>query len=128
MAVEVGVFEGPRRIALPVEHVTFALWKQPARWATAFVESPELNVRVCVHKAVLYNYVVIPKCEILAAVHEHTGTHTHTHTVPLAGYDVIAEDEILPPLTLEMIWTVERNIHQWASSIDRRWANQCLHD
>lgn len=68
---------------------------------------------VCVHKAVLYNYVVIPKYEILAS-------HTHTHSVPLAGYDVIAEDEILALFTLEMILTVERNIHQRASSIDRR--------
>lgn len=32
--------------------------------------------------------------------------------IPLAGYDVIAEDEILALFTLEMILTVECNIHQ----------------
>lgn len=38
--------------------------------------------------------------------------HTHAQSAPLSGYDVIAEDEILALFTLEMILTVERNIHQ----------------
>lgn len=66
-------------------------------------------MHVCLHKAILCNYIVIPNYEILAAVR----THTHTHIVlPLSGNDVIAEDEILALFTLEMILTVERNIHQ----------------
>lgn len=79
---------------------------------------PLLKARnpVCmsVHKAVLYNYVVILKYEILATVHVRTHTHIHTHTLSaaLAAYDVITGDEILALFTLEMILTVERNIHQ----------------
>lgn len=61
------------------------------------------------HHTVLCNYVVIPKYEILAAV--HVRAHRHTHTVPLASC-VIGEDEILALFTLEMILTVECIIHQ----------------
>ena len=63
--------------------------------------------------------LLFPNCEILDAALTLSG--------PLAA-NVIAEDETLALFTLEMILTVERNIHQPASSIDRRWANQCLHD
>lgn len=54
-------------------------------------------------------------------------THTHLRCVYLA-YDVSVEDEILALFTLEVILTVERNINQWASGTDSRWANQCLRD
>lgn len=78
--------------------------------------SPLLKARdpfcVSVHKAVLYNYVVILKYEILVTVHVRTHTHTHTLSAALAAYDVITGDEILALFTLEMILTVERNIHQ----------------
>lgn len=62
-------------------------------------------------RAIPFNYVFVAKYEMLAPV--CVCTHTHTRSPPpSAGYDVIAEDEILALLTLEMILTVERNIHQ----------------
>lgn len=42
--------------------------------------------------------------------------------------DVITGDETSALFTLEMILTVERNIHQRVSGVDRRRANQPLHD
>ena len=65
-----------------------------------------LCVCVCAHKAILYNYVVIFKYELLVTV------HARTHSAAVAGKDVITEDELLALFTLEMSLTVERDIHQ----------------
>lgn len=79
MVVEVGVFKGPRWVALAVKNMPRSLSErslpdepQPPQKAHRGLAC--LCVCVRSHKAVLCNYVVIPKYAILAAVRVHAYT------------------------------------------------------